>query len=96
MFGCGNRFGVGSIVPDGGILRQDAKPEKIVERGDIEVGEKSVSVDFSKVTPEMLDAYVKWEPPSLFDADNPTRALGLIRAAFFAGYKEGEVRRNNQ
>jgi hypothetical protein len=38
------------------------------------------------VTAEMLKAYVEWEPPAQFDAGDPIRALGLIRAAFFAGY----------
>jgi len=38
------------------------------------------------VTQAMHQAYVNWEPPCQFDAGNPVRALGLIRAAFFAGW----------
>ena len=37
-------------------------------------------------SPEMIDAYVNWEPPYDVDLSRPVRALGLIRAAFFAGW----------
>ncbi len=40
-----------------------------------------------EITQEMLDSYVNWEPPVQVDLSNAPRMLGLLRAAFFAGYQ---------
>ncbi len=41
---------------------------------------------FDEATPEMIAAYVDWEPPCEVDCSRPARMLGLLRAAFFGGW----------
>lgn len=43
-----------------------------------------------RVTPEMEAAYVAWEPPVEIELKMP-RVLGLLRAAFFAGWKARKI-----
>lgn len=46
-----------------------------------------MSAELLEVSPEMQQAYVEWEPPVPFDIAKPARVLGVIRAAFYAGWQ---------
>ena len=44
------------------------------------------SGDMFRVAPEMLDAWVSWDPPWSDLPHRPVQILGAIRAAFYAGW----------
>lgn len=53
-----------------------------------------VEVEVEKVSMDALEAYVSWDPPGQLDVTNTARALGLVRAAFFAGWSAAKSHGN--